>query len=184
MNGLTVVVGHREAMLAEGIAAGLSRCPGIVTVGSASTLDEIIRLGDRADAVAIDAGLPWAPLAAGRLRRAGVRVVFLGDHVADPRSVSVSTGSPMTSLAEALNPWAGTVAPTRSRLTNREREVLVLVAKGLAAKQVARRLGISHKTVERHKTRIFSKLGVPNAVAAVGFLASAESSVEREGDAA
>jgi DNA-binding NarL/FixJ family response regulator len=62
--------------------------------------------------------------------------------------------------------------------------VLVLVAKGLAAKQVARQLGISHKTVERHKTRIFSKLGVPNAVAAVGFLASVESSVEREGDAA
>jgi DNA-binding CsgD family transcriptional regulator len=171
-------------MLAEGIAAGLSRCPGIVPVGAASTLGEIIRLGERADAVAIDASLPWAPLAAGRLRRAGVRVVFLGEHVADPRAVSVSTHSPMTALAAALNPWAGTLAPRGSCLTTREREVLVLVAKGLAAKQVARQLGISHKTVERHKTRIFSKLGVPNAVAAVASLATVESSVEREGDAA
>jgi DNA-binding CsgD family transcriptional regulator len=180
VNGVTVVVGHREAMLAEGIAAALDRCPGIVPVGWATTLDEIIRLGGPADAVVIDAGLPGAPLAAGRLRRAGVRVVFLGDRASDRRTNYVSTHSPTTSLAAALYPWAAALPPARPCLTSREREVLGLVAKGLAARQVARQLGISHKTVERHKTRIFSKLGVPNAAAAVGFIAS----VEREGDAA
>jgi DNA-binding NarL/FixJ family response regulator len=41
------------------------------------------------------------------------------------------------------------------------------VARGLAAKQVARQLRISPKTVERHKTRIFTKLRVPNQAAAV-----------------
>ena len=37
----------------------------------------------------------------------------------------------------------------------------------MSGKQVARHLGISPKTVEHHKTRIFAKLGVPNQTAAV-----------------
>ena len=41
------------------------------------------------------------------------------------------------------------------------------MAEGFAAKQVARHLGISPKTVERHKTRIYAKLGAPNQAAAV-----------------
>ena len=48
----------------------------------------------------------------------------------------------------------------------REQEILRLVARGRSGKQVARQLGISPKTVERHKTRIFAKLGVPNQAAA------------------
>lgn len=167
-------------MLAEGIAAALSRCPGIVPIGSATTPSEIIRLGERADAVAVDARLPGARRIAARLRRTGVRVVFLGRDGSEPGTPHVSTREPVTSLASALNPWAGAPEQTPDPLTCREREVLSLVAEGLAAKQVARQLGISHKTVERHKTRIFSKLGVPNAAAAVGHLAS----VQREGDAA
>jgi DNA-binding NarL/FixJ family response regulator len=55
------------------------------------------------------------------------------------------------------------------KLTGRERQILSLVAEGLAGKQVARVLGISPKTVERHKTRIYSKLGVPNQAAAAGL---------------
>jgi DNA-binding CsgD family transcriptional regulator len=56
------------------------------------------------------------------------------------------------------------------RLTRREKEILDLVARGLAAKQVATQLGISPKTVEQHKTRIFAKLGVRNQTAAVSVL--------------
>ena len=55
----------------------------------------------------------------------------------------------------------------------RERQILSLVTDGLAGKQVARVLGISPKTVERHKTRIYSKLGVPNQAAAAGLAARA-----------
>lgn len=46
------------------------------------------------------------------------------------------------------------------RLSAREREVLVLVATGSANKQIARRLGISEKTVKGHLTHIFQTLGV------------------------
>lgn len=54
---------------------------------------------------------------------------------------------------------ARTTAPS-AELSDREREVLVLVAGGLANKQVARRLGISEKTVKGHLTRVFQTIGV------------------------
>jgi DNA-binding NarL/FixJ family response regulator len=47
-----------------------------------------------------------------------------------------------------------------SMLTDREREVLVLLASGLSNKQIARRLGISEKTVKTHLTNIFQRIGV------------------------
>lgn len=47
-------------------------------------------------------------------------------------------------------------------LTEREREVLQLVARGLHAKEIARELGISPRTVEVHKARIMAKLGARN----------------------
>jgi len=50
-------------------------------------------------------------------------------------------------------------SPTRE-LTEREREVLILVASGLANKQIARRLGIAEKTVKSHLTNLFQRLGV------------------------
>ena len=45
-------------------------------------------------------------------------------------------------------------------LSDRERQVVALVASGLANKQIARRLSISEKTVKNHLTRVFSLLGV------------------------
>lgn len=49
-------------------------------------------------------------------------------------------------------------APTE--LTEREREVLALVAQGLANKLIARRLGIAEKTVKAHLTNVFARIGV------------------------
>ncbi|MEA2550906.1 MAG: hypothetical protein QOE25_675, partial [Actinomycetota bacterium] len=45
-------------------------------------------------------------------------------------------------------------------LSAREREVLILVAAGLANKQIARKLGIAEKTVKGHLTRVFQSIGV------------------------
>jgi DNA-binding NarL/FixJ family response regulator len=47
-----------------------------------------------------------------------------------------------------------------AELTEREREVLSLVGAGLQNKQIARRLGISEKTVKAHLTSVFRQLGV------------------------
>ena len=48
------------------------------------------------------------------------------------------------------------------RLTDRETEVLRLVAKGMTAKQVAERLSLSHRTVENHVQNTLTKLQLHN----------------------
>ena len=45
-------------------------------------------------------------------------------------------------------------------LTNRQREILVLLSQGRSAKAIAQELNISLKTVEFHKANITRKLGV------------------------
>ena len=47
-----------------------------------------------------------------------------------------------------------------SRLSERELEVLRCVAEGLPNKLIARRLGISEKTVKAHLTRVYQQIGV------------------------
>lgn len=59
-------------------------------------------------------------------------------------------------------------------LTAREREVLEHAAKGLHAKEIARELGISARTVEVHKTRLMAKLGVRNVAELVRFALAGE----------
>lgn len=52
-------------------------------------------------------------------------------------------------------------------LTERERQILGLLAEGCTSKEVAQRLGLSTKTVENHRARILVKLGVVNTAAAI-----------------
>jgi DNA-binding NarL/FixJ family response regulator len=68
--------------------------------------------------------------------------------------------SPLAPKAAAEVLAARTAAPPAGDLSDREREVLVLVASGLANKQIARRLGISEKTVKGHLTHVFQAIGV------------------------
>ena len=52
----------------------------------------------------------------------------------------------------------GAARDTGRPLTDREREVLQLVAEGLAMKQIAVELGVSVKTIETHRRQIMDKL--------------------------
>ncbi|MFB7876922.1 LuxR C-terminal-related transcriptional regulator [Nocardia sp. NPDC056064] len=54
--------------------------------------------------------------------------------------------------------------PHRPSLTERETEVLRMVAKGLSAKQIAARLNLSHRTVENHVQATLRKLQLANRV--------------------
>lgn len=76
----------------------------------------------------------------------GVRAAARGDAPLDARAARV-----------LLDTRSKRSAP---KLTDRELEVLRLVASGLANKQIARQLRISDKTVKAHLTRIFNGLGV------------------------
>ena len=53
-----------------------------------------------------------------------------------------------------------------SVLSGREKEVLVLVAEGLANKQIARVLGIAERTVKAHLTSVFTQIGVTDRTSA------------------
>jgi DNA-binding NarL/FixJ family response regulator len=170
----SVVVAHREALAAEGIAAALARFPALVPVGVATSAREAEALAGRADAVAIDARLPGAAATAARLHRRGLRVVVIGGAPPagddDEGGVVVAVDAPVARLAWALAPGIGPAAARPSPLSRREEQVLRLASKGLAGKQIARALGISPKTVEQHKTRAYRRLGVPNQAAAVAVL--------------
>jgi DNA-binding NarL/FixJ family response regulator len=48
-----------------------------------------------------------------------------------------------------------------SRLSDREREVLGLIAEGMSNRAIAARLSVTERTVEAHVTQIFQKLGMP-----------------------
>ncbi|MCK5756935.1 MAG: response regulator transcription factor, partial [Mycobacterium sp.] len=53
---------------------------------------------------------------------------------------------------------------SRPTLTDRETEVLRLVAKGFSAKQIGTRLSLSHRTVENHVQATLRKLQLGNRV--------------------
>lgn len=56
---------------------------------------------------------------------------------------------------------------TSIQLPDRQRMILVLVAKGCANKEIAHRLGISEQTVKWHVSRMLRRFAVPNRTALV-----------------
>lgn len=78
---------------------------------------------------------------------AAVRSVHAGDAALDPKAARA--------LLDARRSLRETVA-----LSEREREVLLLVRDGLANKQIGRRLGITERTVKAHLTKIFQRIDV------------------------
>jgi DNA-binding NarL/FixJ family response regulator len=77
---------------------------------------------------------------------AGIRAVTRGESPIHPRAAR-----------ELLTARRGVVLPD---LSPRETEVLALVRAGLANKQIARRLGITERTVKGHLTAVYSAIGV------------------------
>jgi DNA-binding NarL/FixJ family response regulator len=77
----------------------------------------------------------------------GIREVVAGGSPLDPKAARVlltSRRTPRTALS----------------LSDREREVLLLVGEGLPNKSIARRLGITERTVKAHLTSVYQQLGV------------------------
>ena len=73
-----------------------------------------------------------------------------------------------TLIASPETPVA-THAPTTEPLTQREREVLRLVAEGLSSRKIALQLGISFKTVTTHRYRIMEKLAIHEVAGLVRY---------------
>jgi DNA-binding NarL/FixJ family response regulator len=91
----------------------------------------------------------------------GIRTAAAGGSPLDPRAARS-----LLDAKSAPDPLAG--------ISPREREVFSLLLDGLPNKLIARRLGISEKTVKSHLTSIFRRIGVTDRVQAVLW-------VERQG---
>ena len=59
--------------------------------------------------------------------------------------------------------------PSTMDLTNREREVLILIAEGLSNKEIASRLNVGVRTVETHRERIMRKLNIHSVAGLTRF---------------
>lgn len=71
--------------------------------------------------------------------------------------VSPGLSGALLKLTRAILPRHLSVVPTHAPLTSRESEVLQLVRKGMANKEIARRLGLSEKTIKFHVSNLLSK---------------------------
>lgn len=60
--------------------------------------------------------------------------------------------------------------PQFSALTPREQDVMLCIARGMPNKIIGVTLGISQRTVEAHRARIFRKLKIRNAVELVNYV--------------
>jgi DNA-binding NarL/FixJ family response regulator len=87
---------------------------------------------------------------------AAIRRVAEGDAVFSPRLAGFVLD------AFAARPDTTVADPELDQLTNREREVLRLLARGYAYKEIAKELYISIKTVETHVSNVLRKLQMSN----------------------
>jgi len=103
-----------------------------------------------------------------------VRVVAAGDALLSP---SVTRRL----IAEfARRPEPPTPPPTLDELTEREREVLVLIARGLSNAEIAARLHLAETTVKTHVSRVLGKFGLRDRAQAV--VLAYESGLVRAGE--
>ncbi len=124
----------------------------------------VVLLLDSADSGLIDSAL-----------RSGIRGVISAD--ATPQEIesalyAANAGLVVTipaALAELLQPLTGELATEElaERLSERELQVLDLLAEGLSNKLLAHRLNISEHTVKTHVASIFAKLGASSRTEAV-----------------
>ena len=106
---------------------------------------------------------------------AAVRVVAVGDALLAP-----SITRRLVERFARPGPAAAAAGIQVERLTSREREVLVLLARGLSNAEIAERLSLSEATVKTHVGRVLPKLGLRDRAQAVVY--AYESGVVTPGD--
>jgi DNA-binding NarL/FixJ family response regulator len=96
----------------------------------------------------------------------GIRAAAAGETVLAPAAAQAVMAE---IRREAPQPAAPAVAVASLNLTAREREVLVLLARGCDNAYIGRRLFVSLSTVKHHVSQVLGKLGVENRLQAAAF---------------
>jgi DNA-binding NarL/FixJ family response regulator len=89
-----------------------------------------------------------------------VRRTAAGDAVFTPGLAGLVLGE----FRRMMTGGSGREEDPGTRLTERETEILRLVAKGLSSRQIAERLVLSHRTVQNHTQNVLAKLQLHNRV--------------------
>lgn len=103
---------------------------------------------------------------------AAARRAFLGDAVdfiekpfaPDEIIAAIERANALLLSADASDTAEDAYTAARQKLSEREREVMDLMIKGMHNRHIAKELGISPRTVEVHKARVMEKLGARNLV--------------------
>ncbi len=93
----------------------------------------------------------------------GIRSVYRGDSYLSPSVAKLLVDNYRHIASERVT------SDPYSRLTEREREILKLLAEGFSAVEIAEMLVITPKTVEGHKTNLMAKLGIHNRIELVKY---------------
>jgi two-component system nitrate/nitrite response regulator NarL len=115
-----------------------------------------------------------------RILRSGARGYILKDSSPDELIKAIET---IDSGESFFSPDVARIAlsqfvqgsgqgPNPSELTNREREVLTLIAEGLTNKEIACRLGVGVRTIETHRERSMRKLNIHSVAGLTRFAIS------------
>ena len=136
-----------------------ARLPVRVLILTASDRDEQVLAAISAGAVGfLPKDVPAAELVA------AIRTVGAGGAILTPAILNRL----LVRLADALpDPVATAAAPGLDKLTDREREVLVHVARGHTNAEIARALIVSETTIKTHVGHLLTKLGLRDRVQAV-----------------
>ncbi|BCL19925.1 response regulator [Streptomyces tuirus] len=150
---------------------GVQVCKEVVAANPALRVLVLSASGEHADVLeAVKSGATGYLLksaSTGELQDA-VRRTAVGDPVFTPGLAGLVLGE-YRRLASEPGPAPDADEPKAPRLTDRETEVLRLVAKGLSYKQIAERLVISHRTVQNHVQNTLGKLQLHNRVELVRY---------------
>jgi two-component system, NarL family, response regulator LiaR len=188
---LRVLIANHQPIVRHGLRTLIASEPDLQVIGETDDGGEAVRLARqlRPDVVLIDLAIPVVDgISATRMIRAELRdtqvIVLTGSHEDVSAIEAIRAGAVAYLLKDARiddllrtirGAGAGQVAlpaQTAARmlrlvgghevLSQRETDVLYLVARGLANKQVARELGITESTVKTHVSGILAKLGLPS----------------------
>ena len=92
------------------------------------------------------------------------------------RGRSMSPGDPFARALYCFEPLHRPLRPNSEQLTDRQKQIITLVAQGKTNAQIAKEIGLSKRTVEAHRARTMKAIGVKNSAELVAWFSANEKS--------